>query len=223
MTFQDIFTSEFLDRMSAVPPVDALLALVLACCVGLFVLLVYRRTYAGVMYSPSFGAGLVAMTLITTLVILAVSSNVLLSLGMVGALSIVRFRTPVKEPMDIVFIFWCIAEGIVLAAGLIMLALVAALFIGLVLLALSARRESARPYVLVVRCGSEASERAATEVARRRARSCELRSKSVSPGAVELNFELRLGEGAATLVDEVMAVEGVADAMLVSYDGEYMG
>ena len=118
-TFQDIFKSSFfLERLDSVSLLDTALALVLAFLLGLFIFLVYKRSYSGVMYSPSFGVTLIALTLITTLLILAVTSNIVLSLGMVGALSIVRFRTAIKEPMDIAFLFWSIAAGIVLAAGL---------------------------------------------------------------------------------------------------------
>ena len=122
MTFQDIFKSSFLDNVAAVSVLDMVLAMALAFCLGMFIFLIYKKTYAGVMYSSSFGVTLVALTMITTLVILAVTSNVVLSLGMVGALSIVRFRTAIKEPLDIAFLFWAIAVGIVLAAGLIPLA-----------------------------------------------------------------------------------------------------
>lgn len=122
MTFADIFKSSFLQNVTSVSILDMVLALVLAFGVGLFIFFVYKKTYAGVMYSSSFGVTLVALTMITTLVILAVTSNIVLSLGMVGALSIVRFRTAIKEPMDIAFLFWSIAVGIVLAAGLIPLA-----------------------------------------------------------------------------------------------------
>ena len=117
MTFNDIFKSSFLDNMTSVSYLDMALALTLAFCVGLFIFFVYKKTYQGVMYSSSFGVTLVALTMITTLVILAVTSNVVLSLGMVGALSIVRFRTAIKEPLDIAFLFWSIAAGIVLAAA----------------------------------------------------------------------------------------------------------
>ena len=223
MTFQDIFTSSFLERVDAVPLLDMALALVLACLVGLFVVFVYRRTYSGVMYSASFGATLVALTLVTTLVILAVSSNVLLSLGMVGALSIVRFRTPVKEPLDIVFLFWCIAAGIVLAAGLIPLALLGSAFIGAVLLAFSARRNVDRPYLLVMRAASEEVAQAAESLVRERARAASLKSKTVEPDGIELDFEVRLhGEG-STLVGELAASEGVSNVALVSYNGDYLG
>ena len=122
MTFNDIFKSSFLENVTSISILDMALALLLAFGVGLFIFFIYKKTYAGVMYSSSFGVTLVALTMITTLVILAVTSNVVLSLGMVGALSIVRFRTAIKEPLDIAFLFWAIAAGIVLAAGLIPLA-----------------------------------------------------------------------------------------------------
>ena len=223
MTFQDVFTSSFLERVDAVPLLDMALALLLACLVGLFVVFVYRRTYSGVMYSASFGATLVALTLVTTLVILAVSSNVLLSLGMVGALSIVRFRTPVKEPLDIVFLFWCIAAGIVLAAGLIPLALLGSAFIGAVLLAFSARRNVDRPYLLVMRASTEEVACAAESLVRERARAASLKSKTVAPGCIELDFEVRLRGTDSSLVDELAAREGVSDVALVSYNGDYLG
>ena len=111
MTFNDIFKSSFLENVTAVSLLDMVLALALAFGLGMFIFLVYKKTYQGVMYSSSFGVTLVALTMITTLVILAVTSNVVLSLGMVGALSIVRFRTAIKEPLDIAFLFWAIAVG----------------------------------------------------------------------------------------------------------------
>ena len=122
MSFNDVFKSNFIDNVTSVSILDMAIALVLAFGLGMFIFLVYKKTYSGVMYSASFGTTLVALTMITTVVILAVTSNVVLSLGMVGALSIVRFRTAIKEPLDIAFLFWSIAVGIVLAAGMIPLA-----------------------------------------------------------------------------------------------------
>ena len=122
MSFQDIFKSSFLENINSVSFLDMGISMVLAFGIGLFIFLIYKKTFAGVMYSSSFGVTLVALTMIATLVILAVTSNIVLSLGMVGALSIVRFRTAIKEPLDIAFLFWSIAAGIVLAAGLIPLA-----------------------------------------------------------------------------------------------------
>ena len=222
-TFQDIFKSSFLERMDSVPLLDMLLALVLAFLLGLFIFLVYQRSYSGVMYSPSFGVTLVALSLITTLLILAVTSNVVLSLGMVGALSIVRFRAAVKEPMDIAFLFWAIAVGIVLAAGLIPLAVLGSLFVGAVLLVFSRRRGGDSPYILVLRCHSPGAESAARDLVESRVRRLSLKSKSVGPGETELNYEVRLRDGDAGFVDELGAMEGISQVVLVSYNGDYMG
>ena len=132
-TFQNIFKSSFLENVASVSIFDMVLSLVLAFGLGLFIFFVYKKTFSGVMYSSSFGVTLVALTMITTLVILAVTSNVVISLGMVGALSIVRFRAAIKEPLDIAFLFWAIAVGIVLAAGLIPLAVFGSVLIGVML------------------------------------------------------------------------------------------
>ena len=122
MTFNDIFKSSFIENVSGFSFVDSALALGSAFLVGLFIYMVYKKTYMGIMYSRPFNVSLVALTMLTTFVILAVTSNVVLSLGMVGALSIVRFRTAIKDPMDLVFLFWSLGSGIVLGAGLIPLA-----------------------------------------------------------------------------------------------------
>ena len=163
MTFQDIFKSSFLENVNAISVLDMALALILAFALGLFIFFIYKKSYCGLMYSAAFGATLVALTLITTLLILAVTSNIVLSLGMVGALSIVRFRTAIKEPMDIAFLFWSIAAGIVLAAGFIPLAVFGSFFIGLVLLIFSGRKNVERPYILVVHCGTEEQEKEVRE------------------------------------------------------------
>ena len=177
--------------------------------------------YRGVMYSANFGTSLIAVALVTTFVMLAVTSNVVLSLGMVGALSIVRFRTAVKDPMDIAFLFWSLAAGIVLASGLVHLAVLGSLFIGIVMLVFSDRRDEERPYILVVHCADETSERAARDFASSRVKALSLKSKSVSPGRVELNYEVRLSDGAADFVNALAALPGVENAVLVSYNGDY--
>lgn len=118
MTFNDIFKSNFLENVTSISVLDMILTVLLSFGIGLFIFYVYRKTYRGVMYSACFGTTLIALTMITAVVILAVTSNVVLSLGMVGALSIVRFRTAIKDPLDIAFLFWSIGAGIILAAGL---------------------------------------------------------------------------------------------------------
>ena len=130
ISFQDIFKSNFLENSSSVSIIDMVIGIILAFGIGVLIFFIYKKTYAGVMYSESFGVSLIAMTMITTVVIMAVTSNVVLSLGMVGALSIVRFRTAIKEPVDIAFLFWSIAVGIVLAAGMIPLAVFGSIMIG---------------------------------------------------------------------------------------------
>ena len=222
-TFQDIFKSSFLERLDAVSLPDAAIALALAFCLGLFIFLVYKKCYAGVMYAPSFGVTLIALTLITTLLILAVTSNIVLSLGMVGALSIVRFRTAIKEPMDIAFLFWAIAVGIVLAAGLIPLAVFGSIFIGVVLFVFSKKKTVDSPYILVVHCENSEIEEQARIFVKSQVRRLNLKSKSVDGGCVELNYEVRLKEDSSAFVNELEAMPGVSRVVLVSYNGDYMG
>ena len=176
-TFQNIFKSSFLENVASVSIFDMVLSLVLAFGLGLFIFFVYKKTFSGVMYSSGFGVTLVALTMITTLVILAVTSNVVLSLGMVGALSIVRFRAAIKEPLDIAFLFWSIAVGIVLAAGLIPLAVFGSVLIGVMLLIFVNRKSYFNPYIVVVRCDSFTAEETVKEFLKAQTQKCVLKSK----------------------------------------------
>ncbi len=223
MTFQDIFKSGFLENIAGISLPDMAIALLLAFLMGLFILFIYKKSYSGIMYSASFGATLVALSLITTLLIMTVVSNVVLSLGMVGALSIVRFRAAVKEPMDIAFLFWAIAVGIVLAAGLIPLAVFGSLFIGLVLFAFSKNKAVDSPYILVVRCQDGEAEERARGFVKARVKRLSLKSKSVEGGCVELNYEVRLRDESSAFANELETMPGVSGVVLVSYNGDYMG
>ena len=223
MSFQDVFKSSFLENVSAISILDMGLALLLAFGVGLFIFLIYKKTYAGVMYSSSFGVTLVALTMITTLVILAVTSNVVLSLGMVGALSIVRFRTAIKEPLDIAFLFWAIAAGIVLAAGLIPLAVFGSLFIGIIILIFANRKDMTNPFIVVLDCDGQKSEEAALDFLQKHTRRCVIKSKTARKGAVELNLEVRLRNTNTDFINQLTEIDGVQSAVLVSYNGDYMG
>ena len=223
MTFQEIFSSNFIDSVNAVCVVDMSLALALAFADGLFIFFIYKKTFSGVMYSASFGISLIAMTMITALVILAISSNVVLSLGMVGALSIVRFRTAVKDPMDIVFLFWSIAAGIVLAAGLLLLAVAGSIFIGIVLLIFSEKKTFDRPYILVIHCVDSDSEERSLKLVEEMAGKVSLKSKTVTPGSIELNYEVRLRDGNMDFVNRLAEMDGVTSTVMVSYNGDYMG
>ena len=223
MTFQDIFKSSFLENVSAISVLDMALALALAFGLGMFIFLVYQKTYTGVMYSSSFGVTLIALTMITTLVILAVTSNVVLSLGMVGALSIVRFRTAIKEPLDIAFLFWSIAVGIVLAAGMIPLAVIGSVIIGVILLVFVNRTPGREPYILVLQCDGHRAESAAREYLEQAVQRCVVKSKSAQQGRVELNLELRLKDDDTDFINTLSELQGVQSAVLVSYHGDYMG
>lgn len=223
MTFSDIFKSNFLDNVTAVSGLDMVLGLGLAFALGVFIFFIYKKTYSGVMYSSGFGVTLIALTMITTLVILAVTSNVVLSLGMVGALSIVRFRTAIKEPLDIAFLFWAIAAGIVLAAGLIPLAVFGSIFIGVILLVFANHKDMSNPYIVVLRCDGYDSEQEATAFLKERTKKCTVKSKSVQKGDTELNMEIRLKDDNTDFVNALSDIAGVRSAVLVSYNGDYMG
>ena len=223
MTFNDIFKSGFLENVTAVSIFDMVLALVMAFGLGMLIFFVYKKTYQGVLYSSSFGVTLVALTMITTLVILAVTSNVVLSLGMVGALSIVRFRTAIKEPLDIAFLFWSIAAGIVLAAGLIPLAVIGSVIIGIILLVFVNRKSHCNPYMGVLQCDGHDSEAAAKDYLESMTQRCVVKSKSAQKGRVELNMEVRLKDDNTDFVNQLAEMAGVQSAVLVSYNGDYMG
>ncbi len=222
-TLQDILSSSFLANVTSVSIPDMIIALLLAFGLGLFIFLVYKKTYNGVMYSASFGTTLIAMTMISTLVILAVTSNVVLSLGMVGALSIVRFRAAIKEPLDITFLFWSITVGIVLAAGFIPLAVFGSVFIGIVLIFFSNKKAHTNPFISVISCDGHETEQALITYLKAHTDSCIIKSKSAVKGNLELNYEIRLKTDNTDFINDIAAMEGVSSAVLVSYNGDYMG
>lgn len=223
MTFNDIFKSSFLENANSVSISDMLIALVLAFGIGLFIFFVYKKTYQGVMYSSSFGTTLIALTMITTVVILAVTSNIVLSLGMVGALSIVRFRAAIKDPLEIAFLFWSIAVGIVLAAGLIPLAVFGSVVIGLILLVFVNRKSYSNPYIVVLSCSDSAAEKRAVALLEKNVLRYSVKSKSAQKGKIELNIEVRLKNDDTDFINALSELNGVGSAVLVSYSGEYMG
>lgn len=223
MTFQDIFKSSFLENVNSVSIVDMALAMILSFGIGLFIFLIYKKTFSGVMYSSGFGVTLVALTMITTLVILAVTSNIVLSLGMVGALSIVRFRTAIKEPLDIAFLFWSIAEGIVLAAGMIPLAVFGGVFIGVILLLFVNKKSHVTPYIVVLSCMNQESERTAMDFLKKEVKRCTVKSKTVQRSMIEVTAEIRMKSEDTWFINTISGMDGVKSAVLVSYNGDYMG
>lgn len=223
LKFSDLFKKSFLASSTQDLTLGRiLLTLGLAFVIGLFLYFVYKRTFRGVIYSRSFNLSLIAITQITALVIMAVTSNVILSLGMVGALSIVRFRTAIKDPMDLVFLFWALGIGIVTGAGLHMLAIIGSLVIGLVIFLLNRAPASDTPYLLVVQAsgdGADAAIRSALMGAKHR---FNLKSKTISPHSMEATYELRLKDGATGLVGEIAGIRGVESAVLIAYNGDYV-
>lgn len=221
MTFSDIFKSSFLEKATEFSILDVGIAMLMSFAIGLFIFFVYQKTFAGVMYSASFGVSIMAMTLITTLIILAVTSNIILSLGMVGALSIVRFRTAVKEPLDIAFLFWAIAAGIVTGAGLIPLAVIGSIFIGIILLVFVNKKSTDTPYIIVLNLDNDQAETDALSLIKSKTKKKLIKAKTVSPKGIELTVEVRLLDMSAKLVNELLMVGGVNHATLISYNGEY--
>lgn len=223
VNFNDIFKSSFIEKMSSVSILDVLMALALAFVIGLFIMQVYKKTFKGVMYSESFGISLIALCLITTLIILAVTSNVVLSLGMVGALSIVRFRSAIKEPIDIAYLFWSIGIGIVIGAGLISLAIIGSIFIGLVMILFVNRKTTNNPYILVINCENDNSENDALKLLAKNVQKYNVKSKTVSPvNGIEMTVEIGLKKNTTGFVNEISKVNGVSNVVLVSYNGDYM-
>ena len=220
MTFNDIFKSSFLENVSAVSVLDIILALVLAFGLGVFIFLIYKKTYAGVMYSSSFGVTLVALTMITTLVILAVTSNVVLSLGMVGALSIVRFRTAIKEPMDLVFLYWAISVGIICGAGLSEIAIIMSLVVTVVVFVLSRIPLGRAPMILVINAENDKeTNQAIREIVRKYSRFYTEKSRNISGGQLNLVIELAVSSG-EKLTQELSARPKIHSVSLLSHDGE---
>ena len=223
VTTKDFFTSTFLGNISAISALDMLLAIGLSFGIGLFIFLVYKKTYRGVMYSAGFGTTLVALTMITSVVILAVTSNIVLSLGMVGALSIVRFRTAIKDPLDIAFLFWSIGAGIVLAAGMLPLAIIGSLCIGVILLVFVNQKSHTHPYMVVLNCENHEAEVKAKEFLAQHVVRLSVKSKSAVKGAIEMNIEVRLKEDDTDFISTLSEMPGVTSAVIVSYNGDYMG
>ncbi len=223
MSIAKLLTSDMLTRVTAVSLVDMALTVALSLLLGLFIFYIYRRTFQGVLYSASFGLSLVALCMISAMLILAVSSNIVLSLGMVGALSIVRFRTAIKEPLDIVFLFWTIAAGIIVATGMIPLAVIGSLAIGIAIEKIPAAKAGLEPYLVVAHLASDEPEEELMRIIGEATDKSRVKGKSIqSDGRMELTVEVRLKEHKSRFIQQIAAVEGVQDVVLVAYNGEYM-
>ncbi len=222
MTFSDIFKSSFLESITEFSVIDTLIGMIFALVLGLFIFVIYKKTFSGVMYSTGFAMSLVGLSLVTTLVIMAVTSNVVLSLGMVGALSIVRFRAAIKEPMEIVFLFWALAVGIVIGAGMIPLAVIGSAIIGCILVLFTGSKFQSTPYILIVDCNNEKAETEAMDLVKKAVDKYVVKSKTVNEDGIEVTAEIRVKDAATDFVNRVNEVNGVSGATLVTFNGDYM-
>jgi len=221
MTFQDIIKSTYLEKLSEFSFLDASIALLLAFLTGLFIHQIYRKSFSGVLYSRPFSTSLILLTMLTTFIILAVTSNVVLSLGMVGALSIVRFRTAIKDPLDLVFLFWSLGAGIVLGAGMVPLALMGSFLIGLVLLFFVRKEGQDTAYILILDLMNESSEVETLSYLKKEIDRLNLKSKTLTMDHMEIIYEIRLKNQNTAFINEMNSMKGVNSATLVSYNGEY--
>lgn len=223
ITFSDIFSSDMLTRITAVSGIDMVLGLGISLLIGLFIFFIYKKTFNGVLYSASFGLSLIGMCMIGTMLILAVSSNIVLSLGMVGALSIVRFRTAIKEPLDIVFLFWAISAGIILAAGMIPLAVFGSILIGIVILVFANKKVKSNPYLVIVNCENSNIDDAIIAIMEHSTERSIVKEKTFSKdGSEEITVEVQLKNDESSFVKEISKLDGVSNVVMVSYNGDYM-
>ncbi|MER2126746.1 DUF4956 domain-containing protein [Solibacillus sp.] len=220
--FDDIFKSNFLEKTTTFSLIDALIGLASAFLIGMFIYFVYKKTFNGVVYSHSFNISLMIMSLATALVIMGISQNVLLSLGMVGALSIVRFRTPIKDPMDLIFLFWSVVVGILCGAGFIPLAVIGSVIIGLVIIVFQNKIIIENPYLVVVRFEQEETNAEIEKLLKGASKRYLLKSKSVmNDEQMEVTYEVRLKGNDAAFVSTLSKVAGVSSAVMLSYDGNF--
>ena len=219
----NILNSNFILNARAVSGFDMIVGILAAFLIGLFIFVIYKKTFLGVMFSVNFGMSLIGMCMITCAVILAVSSNVVLSLGMVGALSIVRFRTAVKDPLDIVFLFWSITAGIIVGAGMIPLAVVTSLLTGTVMVLFVNRKSRRTPYIIVINCVNSDVEDSVMDIIESKTGKAIIKGKTVSKSGMELTVEVQLKDGYSKFLNDIINIEGVENAVMVSYNGQYMG
>jgi len=218
---EQLLNFSYFSRAASFSVLEIIVALAVSFALGIFIFFIHTKTFKGVMHSSSFGIALIAMNLITTLVILTVSTNLIISLGMVGALSIVRFRTVVKEPLDLVYIFWSITSGIIVGAGLIPMAVIGAAVIGAILFVFANRNVNDTPYIVVISCTGDEAEEQALLLLENCTKKYVVKAKTASRAGTELTVEVRLKDSSTLFVSGLLTIEGVSNATLVSYNGDY--
>ena len=224
LTFGDLIKKSVLENFTQATGTltlsKLLIGLSIALLISLFIFVIYKKTYNGVMYNRSFNVSLVLLTIVTALILMTVTSNLALSLGMVGALSIVRFRTAVKEALDTAYMFWAIAAGISVGAGYYMVGIGGSLFIGIVMMLMSLLRfKGAQSYLLVIRHHPDSGPDVKAMMTRLPKH--KIKSRVVARDHIEITAELSLRSENTGIVANFLKIEGVETAMLVSYSGDY--
>ena len=221
MGFKDVFKKSFLEGFTSMDITTGKIAatLIVTALLALYIFAIYRLVTRKVFYSKNFNISLAVMSLITAAIILAIQSNLVISLGMVGALSIVRFRTAIKDPMDLAFLFWSISIGIICGAGLYEIALVTSVGVTVFILVLDMLPVGKAPMMLVVNSSEMNGEKAVLDVVGKYARYYKVKSRNLSKGRLDLVIELKVKEESA-LVSEVAALDGMLSASMISHDGE---
>lgn len=218
----DTATNSILDSFKLTGDIDitrVVITLALSFLIGIFVYLIYKRTFTGVLFVKGFGISLIMLCMVTSTIILTITTNLMLSLGMVGALSIVRFRTAVKDPMDTIYMFWSIAAGITIGAQLYTVAILTSLGIGVLMLIVSMFKiKKTMPYLLVIRFEDYAKRE--VQMLLKQLPQGRLKAKTVSGEIIELTIEMNIKESEANIVDKFVGIEGVLDASLISYSGD---
>ena len=222
MTFSDIFKSSFLESVTEFSPLDTLIGMLFALVIGLFIFVIYKVTFSGIMYSTSFAMSLVGLSLVTTLVIMAVTSNVVLSLGMVGALSIVRFRTAIKEPLDLLFLFWSISTGIICGTGLYKIAIILAVCVTVAIALLKFIPETRTGQLLFVGYSGDLKTDDIKNAASAFGKVVSVKSVNVTQTGTNAVFDVKVSDPDG-MIGAIRSLSGVDTVSLTSHDGEFRG
>ncbi|NFV11569.1 DUF4956 domain-containing protein [Clostridium sporogenes] len=220
LTFQDIFKKSFtqVDHFGKIPISQVVLCLIITAIAASFIFYIYKDTFRGVVYSYTYNIALVIMSLLTSLIVLTISSNVALSLGMVGALSIVRFRTAIKDPMDVMYMFWAITVGIACGAKIYSVAILGSIFVGLAIKLLTNYKVKNNTYMFIIHYEERVNEKLIISLQKVQ---YFIKSKSITKGVTEMAVEVKVKNNNTTFVNEISEMEGVIDASLVRYNGDY--
>jgi len=222
-TINDIFSKSFVAMQSGIErfsPIEIIINLTVSFVVGLFIFFVYKKTFQGVLYQRSFNVSLVAIAMIITLIIMTISGNLVLSLGMVGALSIVRFRTPIKDPVDLVFIFWAITIGIANGVGYFNISLIGSVFMTIVLLFMTRKAEVEYPYLLVLQVPIDTKSDEAIKDIKKSVERFMLKSKTITPQYEEITAEIRLKGENTSFINNLYNEHKILKATLITYSGD---